>query len=168
MGIMHEEAFTQAFAFDVGGTYVDRGISEIDDDAEDVDGNDDEEIATISNKVSAFRFFIPIGLSADPAVWAFIQLLQMCHRGESLQLEEMHKEVSVHLSEPRESTPSRVSMRTLIGLADSSPQRREAGRGRCHPSRFHVLLLEKAGRIGRSQADKDKTCRIGLLLQCCQ
>ena len=165
---MHVEAFTQGFAFDVGGTYVDRGISEIDDDAEDVDGNDDEEVATLSNKVSAFRFFIPIGLPADPAVWAFIQLLQMCHRGESLQLEEMHKEVSVHLSEPRESTPSRVSMRTLIGLADSSPQRREAGRGRCHPSRFHVLLLEKAGRIGRSQADKDKTRRIGLLLQCCQ
>ena len=79
---MHEAAFTQAFAFDVGCTYVDRGISEIDDDAEDVDGNDDEEIVTISNKVSAYLFFIPIGLSADPAVWAFIQLSQMCHRGE--------------------------------------------------------------------------------------
>ena len=47
MGIMHEEAFTQAFAFDVGGTYVDGGIPEIDDDADDVDGNDDEELAAV-------------------------------------------------------------------------------------------------------------------------
>ncbi len=39
---MHEEAFTQAFAFDVGGTYVDGGISEIDDDAEDVDSEDEQ------------------------------------------------------------------------------------------------------------------------------
>ena len=168
MGIMHEEAFTQAFAFDVGGTYVDRGISEIDDDAEDVDGNDGEEIVTISNKVSAYLFFIPIGLSADPAVGLSSNFADVPPWRVPAIGRKMHKEVSVHLSEPCESTPSGVSMRTLIGLADSSPQRRQAGRGRCHPSRFHVLLLEKAGRIGRSQADKDKTRRIGLLLQCCQ
>ena len=142
--------------------------SEIDHDADDVDGNDDEELAAISDKVDAFRFFIPIGLSADPSVLACIQLLQIRHRGESLRLEETQEEVSVHLAEPR--------VKPKQGLdADFA----RAGRLFLHSDGrqekvavirvgFHVLLLEKAGRIRRSQADKEKTCRRGLLLHCRQ
>ena len=89
---MHEEAFTQAFAFDVGGTYVDRGISEIDEDAEDVDGNDDEELAAISDKVDAL---------ASPCDWK----------------KRRRKSRSTWLS--LESSPSRVSMRTSPGPEDS-------------------------------------------------
>ena len=67
--------------------------SEIDHDADDVDGNDDEELAAISDKVDAL---------ASPCDWK----------------KRRRKSRSTWLS--LESSPSRVSMRTSPGPADSS------------------------------------------------
>ncbi len=67
--------------------------SEIDHDADDVDGNDDEELAAISDKVDAL---------ASPCDWK----------------KRRRKSRSTWLS--LESSPSRVSVRTSPGPADSS------------------------------------------------
>ena len=69
---MHEGAFAEtqgdgkAFAFDVGGTYVDGEIPEIDDDADGVDDND-----TTSDGDGAVNRRLPIGKADVPSAFRF-------------------------------------------------------------------------------------------------